>query len=61
MKVQSIAYISHVTQSAPTYLIICNIQHKQKLSEQFKNLFYKSEDLYKRNIPWRGELQRAFR
>ena len=35
-------YISNVTESAPTDLIIYNIQHKQKLREQFQNLFYKT-------------------
>lgn len=35
-------YISYVTESAPTDLISRNIQHKQKLCEQFQNLFYKT-------------------
>jgi len=29
-------------ESAPTDLIICNIQHKQKLCEQLQNLFYET-------------------
>jgi len=35
-------YISYETESAPAYLIICNIEHKQKLCEKFQNLFYKN-------------------
>jgi hypothetical protein len=35
-------YISYVTESAPTDLIICNIEHRQKLCEKFQNLFYKT-------------------
>jgi len=35
-------YISYVTESAPADLIVCNIQHKQKLCEKFQNLFYKT-------------------